>query len=224
MQQDYRAFSAGELVIKLAEKKPAADTMATVVPYIKQYPVTLLLVLLSTLGFLLVEFGDRSLVSWLTIQGIGASGNLLQGYALERVSPAQFFGTAGNLGIPVADDNNKYFTSAEGYNLTLTWQGDYNASTSYSAGDVVRIRSKIQNPAKSGTANKQEDVVSRPDSLFVCIKAASNKDPRFELSYWRRDQCAKNLEGCTARYAKYGSDYKRGLPFGGFPSIERYRF
>jgi len=142
----------------------------------------------------------------------------------SEVSPAQFFGTDGNLGIPVADDKNKYFTSAEGYNLTLAWEGEYNASTSYSVGAVVRIKSKIQNPAKSGTANKQEEVISRPDSFFVCIKAASDKDPRFEQSYWRRDQCAKNLQGCAARYAKYGSDYKRGLPFGGFPSIERYRF
>ena len=140
-----------------------------------------------------------------------------------EVTPAQFFGTDGNLGIPIADEHNKLFVDPDGYNLNLTWRGDYNISTSYSVGDVARIKALFKNPAKQGITS-QEDVVSRPDAFFVCIAAATGKDPRFEFSYWRRDQCAKNLDACRCRYAKYGQAYQKGLPFGGFPSIERYRF
>jgi len=97
-------------------------------------------------------------------------------------------------------------------------------SVKYVAGDVVRIESEIKTLAKVETTNKQEDVFNRPDSFFVCIlEASTDKDPRYEQTYWRSDQCSKNLRGCKCRYIEYGS-YAKGLPFGGFPSIEKYRF
>ena len=59
-----------------------------------------------------------------------------------------------------------------------------------------------------------------PPALFVCIKDhTSTQDPRFKKEYWVEDQCSKTLNGCKMRF----SDYHH-LPFGGFPSIEAYRY
>ena len=59
-----------------------------------------------------------------------------------------------------------------------------------------------------------------PPALFVCIKDhTSAQDPRFKKEYWVEDQCSKTLNGCKMRF----SDYTH-LPFGGFPSIEAYRY
>ena len=129
----------------------------------------------------------------------------------------------GNLGLPVADENNKKFTDEDGYNLTLSFQGDYLKTSSYSVGDVVRIQNTSENLAKMETTDLQEEIANKPDAFYVCIQAATNKDPRYELAYWRRDQCAKTLKACKCRYVDYGT-YRKGLPFGGFPSIEKYRF
>ncbi len=70
------------------------------------------------------------------------------------------------------------------------------------------------------------DVVSissfndEPTALFVCIKDHTVfKDPRFKKEYWVEDQCSKTLNGCRMRFSEY-----HHLPFGGFPSIEAYRY
>jgi len=129
----------------------------------------------------------------------------------------------GELGLPIADENNKKFMEVDGYNLTLTYKGDYSKATAYSAGHVVRIKSSRQNLSKLDYTDTQEEVANKPDAFFVCIQAATDKDPRYELEYWRRDQCAKTLQACQCRYVDYGI-YTKGLPFGGFPSIEKYKF
>jgi hypothetical protein len=59
-----------------------------------------------------------------------------------------------------------------------------------------------------------------PPVLFVCIKDhTSVQDPRFKKEYWVEDQCSKTLNGCKMRFSEY-----HHLPFGGFPSIEAYRY
>jgi lambda family phage minor tail protein L len=59
-----------------------------------------------------------------------------------------------------------------------------------------------------------------PPVLFVCIKDhTSVQDPRFKKEYWVEDQCSKTLNGCKMRFSEYYH-----LPFGGFPSIEAYRY
>jgi len=74
----------------------------------------------------------------------------------------------------------------------------------YVKGDVVSISSFNDEPA----------------ALFVCIKDHTVfQDPRFKKEYWVEDQCSKTLNGCKMRF----SDYHH-LPFGGFPSIEAYRY
>jgi hypothetical protein len=74
----------------------------------------------------------------------------------------------------------------------------------YVKGDVVSITSLDGNPP----------------SLFVCIKDhTAVRDPRFKKEYWVEDQCSKTLNGCKMRFSEY-----HHLPFGGFPSIEAYRY
>ena len=145
----------------------------------------------------------------------------------DGTKATDFFNDSGNslgeLGLPVADENNKKFMEADGYNLTLTYEGDYDKTTSYAVGDVVRVKAMAQNLSKLDYTDTQEEVGNKPDAFFVCIQAATNKDPRYELEYWRRDQCAKTLKACQCRYVDYGR-YDKGLPFGGFPSIEKYKF
>ena len=61
---------------------------------------------------------------------------------------------------------------------------------------------------------------NEPTALFVCIKDHTVfQDPRFKKEYWVEDQCSKTLNGCKMRFGDY-----HHLPFGGFPSIEAYRY
>ena len=132
----------------------------------------------------------------------------------------------GNLGLPVADENDKLFFEKEGYNIkALTWRGDYSKTVSdYIRGDVVRIKSKFQNLAKMNLSDSEQNLEDDPDTFFVCIQdSPADKDPRYEKVYWVQDQCSKKLTGCQNRFQLYG-EYRKGLPFGGFPSIESYRF
>lgn len=114
-------------------------------------------------------------------------------------------------------------TSVSGV-LSAALSDDDAGSTKYAAGDVVRITAKIENIAKKEVTNTQENLANRPDQFFVCIaEVATSEDPRYAQTYWRGDMCAKTLNACKCRYQDYG-EYQAGLPFGGFPSIERYRY
>ena len=81
---------------------------------------------------------------------------------------------------------------------------DATAKVGYVKGDVVSISS----------------FSNEPTALFVCIKDHTVfQDPRFKKEYWVEDQCSKTLNGCKMRFSEY-----HHLPFGGFPSIEAYRY
>jgi lambda family phage minor tail protein L len=133
----------------------------------------------------------------------------------------------GNLGLPVADDNDKPFFEEEGYNLTAaTWRGDYeNSIDNYVKGDIVRIKSKFENLSKLNLSDSEEDLSNKPDSFYICIKdvTSANLDPRYKLEFWRKDECSRKLVGCGIRYILYG-EYSKGLPYGGFPSTQSYKF
>jgi len=135
--------------------------------------------------------------------------------------------TDGNLGLPIADENDKIFVDPNGYGITsLTWKGDYDSTVSYSVGDIARIRSKFDNNFQQSLSSTQEAMANRPDDFYVCIKAntsADIQDPRFAREYWVKDQCSKRLISCKYRYLLFGEN-ESGLPFGGYPSIEAYRY
>jgi len=149
---------------------------------------------------------------------------------ITKTQPSTFFVSGsdklGDLGMPVADENDKMFWEQNGYNLTaMVWRGDYDKTVSnYIVGDSVRVKSKIFNLAKLEMSDLDEDLVDEPDMFFVCIaNAPLDSDPRYKKEYWSQDQCSHTLDGCKKRYKFYG-EYKKGLPYGGFPSIEAFRF
>tara|TARA_Y100000004_G_scaffold197211_1_gene270415 strand:+ start:3081 stop:4613 length:1533 start_codon:yes stop_codon:yes gene_type:complete len=96
----------------------------------------------------------------------------------------------------------------------------------YVPGDVVSFPYDIKNLSKFREATKlqQNDTENFSDRMFVCIKdVLPSLDPRYQLDSWAMDDCSKNVRGCKYRYHEFG-EYSRGLPFGGFPTIERYKF
>ncbi len=130
---------------------------------------------------------------------------------------------SGGTTLKLTDDAAKGATSISG-TLSASLTDDQAGELKYVAGDTVKMTSKIENLSKQDLSNTQENTLSRPDLFFVCIaEAATSKDPRYEQAFWRGDQCGKNLAGCKCRYLDSG-EYNKGLPFGGFPSIEKYRF
>lgn len=132
-----------------------------------------------------------------------------------------------NLGLPLADDENKLFFEPDGYNIqSIQWRGDYqNDVSNYVRGDVVRIKPRMHVLSKLNILDTTEDLSNQPDYFYVCIKntPSAGLDPRYEKEYWVADQCSRNLDGCRIRFKNYGA-YSKGLPFGGFPSTESYNF
>ena len=89
MREDYQALRDGRLQLAL-EKKPQAFSLAPLMHIISASPVTLLLVLLSIIGFLLVEFRLNGIVELLKIQSVDTS-RLSQSLKMSsRISPQEF--------------------------------------------------------------------------------------------------------------------------------------
>ena len=137
-----------------------------------------------------------------------------------------FFGGT-NLGIPIADENDKVFSDPDGYNITsFTWRKTYDTTVSYSIGDVVRVRPKFTVNFNSSYDQVADQLDSKPDMFFVCIQANDSSNiqpPKIKSEFWASDQCSKTLNACTMRYILAG-ELENGLPFGGFPSTEVYRY
>jgi lambda family phage minor tail protein L len=91
----------------------------------------------------------------------------------------------------------------------------------YVKGDVVRIKSgTFSTIDKVKHVKSADSSADEPDAFFVCIKDHTvPQDPRYKKEYWGADQCSKTVSACTLRFKSYSE-----LPFGGFPSIEAYRY
>ena len=95
-------------------------------------------------------------------------------------------------------------------------------SVGYTKGNFVRVK-----PSKPSALDKPHggtvDALGAPNRFFVCIQDHfSAQDPRYKTEYWVEDQCGKTLHSCQLRFSEFAK--KSGLPFGGFPSIEAYRY
>ena len=117
-------------------------------------------------------------------------------------------GTVSTSGSPIALGSSGTLRTKISGNLVLSTGSSAPATATgivgYVKGDVVSITS----------------LDGDPPALFVCIQDhTSVQDPRFKKEYWVEDQCSKTLDGCKMRF----SDHTH-LPFGGFPSIEAYRY
>ena len=89
IHDDYKAFCDGRLQLTL-EKKPKAMSLAPLTNLITAVPVTLSLIVLSVVGFLLVEFRFNDMVELLKIQSVDNS-RLSNALSLSsRISPQEF--------------------------------------------------------------------------------------------------------------------------------------
>jgi lambda family phage minor tail protein L len=124
-----------------------------------------------------------------------------------------------NLGIPLADDSDKMFFDANGYGLTsINYKGFWDPSTSYVAGDFVSYSDSVGYDFFGSKFQASESSIS--DSIYICIKENTTKDPKSSKEYWAKDACSKTLKGCSIRWV----GHKDGLPFGGFPGTKPYNY
>ena len=149
------------------------------------------------------------------------------------INSDQVFANAGenfNLGVPVADENDKFFVLddvssnshkafLESYNLlTMQYRGDYNSQTAYKKGDFVKIDPEINFDFDEEYLYKNNEIPSR---FFVCISELGSKDlhPLRFRNIWIEDKCSKKLDGCYLRFRDFGK-----LPFSGFPGTATYDY
>lgn len=93
----------------------------------------------------------------------------------------------GFSGAPVADSANRTFTGSY-YNMTLSNQGAYSASTTYARGDYVYIYSNL--PQFSGIP-----------VYYVCLNNGTvGITPSGNPNSWVPDSCVKTLSGCALRF------------------------
>ena len=138
------------------------------------------------------------------------------------------FSNEGNLGVPMADSNNKVFlknqqqlnfVNYESYDLeNLNYMGDYNKNTQYGKGDFVRL-----NPSLNYDFN-QKSIANSSDStakFFVCVEDGIKAlNPLYNTKVWKEDKCSKNLNGCLLRFGNSNVN----IPFGGFPGTVGYDY
>lgn len=131
-------------------------------------------------------------------------------------------------GPPVADVHDTKFT--EGYlgSKILLDKGFWNRDSFYNKGDWVRM------PTADGNFNL------KPLTVFVCIHNGIRSNPLKDKKNWVEDQCSKGLTGCRLRYGPNTEDFReqyepvenstnelsinKGLPYGGTPGVDRYKF
>lgn len=89
MLDDYQAFVDGRLQLSL-QKKLSPSPMLAIGSAFSQYPVTLLLIMLSIIGFLLVEFNQNALVDLLKIQNVDSSQLSKSLNLSTRISPQEY--------------------------------------------------------------------------------------------------------------------------------------
>ena len=137
----------------------------------------------------------------------------------------------GNLGVPVADENNKIFLKSyaenanklsnfESYNiLTMQYKTGYNPDYSYNQGDFVKIDTNIDYDFNEKSITQNNDFPSR---FFVCVdpNGSKGKHPLNYTNVWIEDKCSRNLNGCSLRF----NDSSVNIPFGGFPGTVSYEY
>lgn len=141
-------------------------------------------------------------------------------------------------GLPVADEFDKTFDSDDyGFSAdgNAIWQenkatafmysGYYDSTGIYSSGDWVKIANidpKDQNHELFFVAKPTGIMATHyPETTTaITFHNVSGKDPRFDKQNWVQDQCSKTISGCACRFQQS----KNGLPFGGFPGIDKYQY
>jgi len=151
-----------------------------------------------------------------------------------KIPSSQFFDgyEDGNLGVPLADENDKLFfreTTDEfqfydSYGFqNLTYKGDYNSEIVYQKGDFVKIDPDINFDFTKSSLNQNSELPSR---FFVCLSNNGSKgiNPLENTNIWKEDKCSKKMSGCLARFRKDEAGDRQKIPFGGFPGTVDYDY
>jgi len=154
--------------------------------------------------------------------------------SLSQKSSSDFFigYDDGNLGVPIADENDKLFFKKrsnefpyyDSYGLeNLVYKGDYNNKTSYSKGNFVKIDPDINFDFTKDSLTQNSELPSR---FFVCISDNGSKgiNPLDNTEIWIEDKCSKKLSGCVTRFRTSQSEQSQKIPFGGFPGTVSYDY
>ena len=134
----------------------------------------------------------------------------------------------GNLGVPMADENNKLFlksqqtlnlTNYQSYELTsLIYKGDYDNTIAYVKGDFVKIDASLNYDFNEKSVSNNLELSAK---FFVCVEdTVKGQHPLYDTKAWKEDKCSKNLNGCLMRF----NDPKINIPFGGFPGTVGYDY
>ena len=134
----------------------------------------------------------------------------------------------GNLGVPMADENNKLFlesqqqinfTNYETYKLNnLNYKGDYDNNTDYIIGDFVKLDPSLNYDFNEKSISSNSDL---PTKFFVCVEnTVKGQNPLYNTRVWKEDKCSKNLNGCLLRFGNSNVN----IPFGGFPGTVGYDY
>lgn len=162
----------------------------------------------------------------------GMKVNNSQFSGIKSSSSASFFNDEdGNMGVPIADENDKLFFdetakktfsrySTYGFKK-LTYRGDYNKKTVYKKGDFVKIDSEINFDFNRDVLTKDSEI---PAKFFVCINENGSVgiNPFDRTDVWIEDKCSKKLSGCIARFRNESVDDR--VPFGGYPGTVSYPY
>jgi len=147
-------------------------------------------------------------------------------------STSSYPGITSNIGLPVADQNDKTFLagyktnlSNNSYNLTsLTYKGEWSSTRNYSKGDFVFI-----DPLPSMDLDEETSLIiplNSPKNFFVCLQdGVLNKNPLENTDVWKQDKCSKTLNGCLLRFQDNktsANNSRTSLPFGAFPATYPY--
>ena len=129
------------------------------------------------------------------------------------------FGTnIPNIGIPFADENDKEFYSAKGYNLEMAntaYKGFWDKLTTYTAGQFVTFCDSVNYDFFGNKFQFSEDNISV--SVFVCIKGNNtNNNPKLKKEFWIKDACSKNIKHqfILSRERSYRSNFAFKKYFG----------
>ena len=150
-------------------------------------------------------------------------------------NPAFFTNEQGNLGLPIADGDDKKFLRAyddsEGMNNygldDMVFRGDYDSNAVYEKGDFVKLDVEI-NFDFEDALNKQNNAI--PSRFFVYVADSTYKGihPLSNSEVWIEDKCSKKLSGCNLRFRNINVDPNSvnnvKIPFGGFPGTVTYDY
>lgn len=150
----------------------------------------------------------------------------------QKLSQTYFTEQEGNLGIPVADDDDKTFLynssdtlGGKSYDLKqIQYKGDYSEKQEYVNGDFVKLDESINFDFDQDFDKQNNEIPSR---FFVYVGEQPSRGiyPLSNSKLWIEDKCSKKLSGCLKRFKDASSDNPNiNIPFGGFPGTVTYDY